>query len=91
MKQMLFKVFFFLFFNSGGHFVWPSATILAILVDGHKRTYEFFFKIRSVAKEEMLFKDISIFSSGGHLVQWRGTVLAISVKGHKKNICVKLS
>ena len=32
-----FSVFFSSVFSSGGHFVQPSGTILAILVKGHKR------------------------------------------------------
>ena len=33
----MFFVFFFSIFSSGGHFVQPSGTILAILVEGHSR------------------------------------------------------
>ena len=49
-----------------------------------------YFEIKSLAWEDMLFKDFSIFSSGGHLAQWSGTILAILVQSQEINISVKI-
>ena len=74
----------------GGHLVYRSGMILAILVGNHLGNIPMKFESH---QEELAFKanysPFSIFSSGGHFVHRSGTVLAILVEGHLSNIPMK--
>ena len=84
----------FSIFSSGGHLVYRSGTILAILVGSHLGNIPMKFESHwpkgsgGVSFLSKLFM-ISIFSSGGHFVHWSRTVLAILVEGHLSNIPMK--
>ena len=84
----------FSIFSSGGHLVYRSGTILAILVGSHLGYIPMKFEshwpkgsggVSFLSK----YSRFSIFSSGGHFVHWSGTVLAILVEGHLSNIPMK--
>ena len=84
----------FSIFSSGGHLVYRSGTILAILVGNHLGNIPMKFKSHwPKGQEELAFKAsysrFSIFSSGGHFVHRSETVLAILVEGHLSNIPMK--
>ena len=78
----------------GGHLVYQSETILAILVGSHLGNIPMKFELHwPRVQEELAFKAnysrFSIFSSGGHFVHRSETVLAILVEGHLSNILMK--
>ena len=53
----------FSFFSSGGHFVKPKGTILAILVKGHKRNISVkLFRNPVIGLRGFLFKGFSILA-----------------------------
>ena len=84
----------FSIFSSGGHLVYRSETILAILVGNHLGNIPMNLNHTCPrVQEEFAFKanysQFSIFSSGGHFVHRSGTVLAILVEGHLSNISMK--
>ena len=86
---MSLKCFFFIF-SYGGHFVQPSITILAYLVEGHARNISMkLFENWSLASEQISFKCFYIFSSGGHFVYQSGKILPILVGSHLGNIPVR--
>ena len=84
----------FSIFSSGGHLVYRSGTILAILVESHLGNIPMKFESHwpkgsgGVSFLSKLFT-VFYFSSGGHFVHWSGTVLAILVEGHLSNIPMK--
>ena len=85
LEELTFKDFSI--FSSGGHLVYRSGTILAILVGSYLGNIRMKFNhIGSRVQEEVAFKAnysrFSIFSSGGHFVHRSETVLAILVYGH---------
>ena len=51
----------FFIFSSGGHFVKPKVTILAILVKGHKRNISVKLFWKNGHRPEMLFKGFFYF------------------------------
>ena len=78
----------------GGHIVYQSEMILAILVGRHLGSIPMKFKSHwPNVQEELAFKadysSFSIFSSDGHFVHRSKTVLAILVEGHLSNILMK--
>ena len=79
----------FSIFSSGGHFLQPSTTIFAYLVEGHSRNISMKLFEDPLSKEQISFKSFSIFSSGSHLVYQSGTILPILVESHLGNIPVK--
>ena len=84
----------FSIFSSGGHLVYWSGTILAILVGNHLGNIPMKFishwpKGSGGVSFHGNYPRFSIFSSGGHFVQRSGTVLAILVEGHLRNIPMK--
>ena len=78
----------------GGHLVYRSRTILAILVGSHLGNIPMKFESHWV-QEELAFKAkknysrFSIFSSGGHFVHQSKTILSFLVEGHLSNIPMK--
>ena len=85
----------FSIFSSGGHLVYRSGTILAILVGSHLGNMPMKFeshwpKGSGVLAFKANYSLFSIFSSGGHFVNQSETVLAILVQGHLSNIPMKL-
>ena len=84
----------FSIFSSGGHLVYRSRTILAILLGSHLGNIHMKFESYwpqgsgGVSFLSKLFT-FSIFSSGGHFVHWSAMVLAILVEGHLSNIPMK--
>ena len=84
----------FSIFSSGGHLVYRSGTILAILVGSHLGNIPMKFDSHwpkgsgGVSFISKIFT-ISIFSSGGHFVHQSKTVFAILVEGHLSNIPIK--
>ena len=85
----------FAIFSSGGHLVYRSGTVLAILVGSHLGNIPMKFEShwpKGSGEVSFLSKLLrfSIFSSGGHFVHQSGTVLAILVEGHLSNIPMKL-
>ena len=84
----------FSIFSSGGHLVYRSGTILAILVGSHLGNNPMKFKShwpKGSGGFSFLSKlyTISIFSSGGHFVHRSETVSALLVEGHLSNIPMK--
>ena len=82
----------FSIFSSGGHLVYRSGTILAILVGSHLGN----MKIESGWPKGSggvsfygNYPPYSIFSSGGHFVHRSEIVLSILVEGHLSNISIK--
>ena len=83
---------FFSIFHSGGHLIYRSKTILAILVGSHLvnipeevcTTLAQWFTRRQHIKQ--IIHVFLFFSSGGHFVHRSETVLAILVEGHLSNI-----
>ena len=81
-------------YSSGGHLVYQSGTILAILVGSHLGNIPMKFESHwpavsgGVSFLSKLFT-IHMFSSGGHFVHRSETVLAILVEGHLSNIPMK--
>ena len=75
-KKMSFKGFSI--FSSSHHFVQPSGTILAILVEGSWRNTSMqIFWNRAISQGRDVVWRFSIFSSGSHLVPWSRTIAAI--------------
>ena len=74
---------------SGGHFVQPGGTILAVLVKRHKWNISVkLFRNRATGRGgDVLLRFYSTFSSSNHFVQQSRTILAM---GRKRNISVKL-
>ena len=75
----------FSIFSSGGHLVYQSGTILAILVGSHLGNIPMKFESHWPKGSGGVsfygnYSQFSIFSSGGHFVQRSGTVLAILVR-----------
>ena len=84
----------FSIFNSGGHLVYRSETILAILVGSHLGNIPMKFESDwPKGSGEVSFYGnyprFFIFSSGGHFVPGSKTVLGILVEGHLSNISMK--
>ena len=84
----------FSIFSSGGHLVYRSGTILAILVGSHLGNIPMKFESHwHKGSGEVSFYGnyprFSIFSSGSHFVQRSETVLAILVEGHLSIIFMK--
>ena len=84
----------FSIFSSGGHLVYQSRTILAILVGSHLGNIPMKFESHwPKGSGEVSFygnyPQFSIFSSGGHFVHQSETVFAILVEGHLSNIPMK--
>ena len=81
-------------FSSGGHLVYRSGTILAILVGSHLGNIPMKFESHWTKGSGGVsfygnYPRFSIFSSGGHFVHRSETVLAILVEGHLSNISMK--
>ena len=84
----------FSIFSSGGHLVYQSGTILAILVESHLDNIPMKFESHWPMGSGGVsfygnYPRFSIFSSGGHFVHGSETVLAILVEGHLSNISLK--
>ena len=84
----------FSIFSSGGHLVYWSGTILAILVGSHLGNIPMKFESHWPKGSGGIsfygnYPRFSIFSSGGHFVHQSETVLAILVEGHLSNISLK--
>ena len=84
----------FSIFSSGGHLVYRSGTILAILVGSHLGNLPMKFesywpKGSGGVSFYGNYPRFSIFSSGSHFVHRSDTVLAILVEGHLSNISMK--
>ena len=84
----------FSIFSSGGHLVYWSGTILAILEGGHLGNTPMKFESHWPKGSGGVsfygnYPWFSIFSSGGHFVHRSETVLAILVEGHLSNISMK--
>ena len=84
----------FSIFNSGGHLVYRSGTILAILVGSHLGNIPMKFESHWPKGSGGVsfygnYPQFSIFSSGGHFVHRSKNVLAILVEGHLSNISMK--
>ena len=84
----------FSIFSSGGHLVYQSETILAILVGSHLGNIPMKFESHWLKGSGGVsfyenYSRFSIFSSGGHFVHQSETVLAILVQGHLSNISMK--
>ena len=77
-------------FNSGGHFIQLSGTILAILVKDHDKNISVKLFQNQATGHGDVIKGFSIFNSGSHFAQRSRTILAILVKSQKRNISVKL-
>ena len=80
--------------SSGGHLVYRSGTILAILVGSHPGNIPMKFESHWPKGSGGVsfygnYPRFSIFTSGGHFVHRSGTVLAILVKGLLSNIPMK--
>ena len=78
----------------GGHLVYRSGTILAILVESHIGNFPMKFESRwpkgsGGVSFKANYSRFSILSSGGHFVLQSETVLAILVEGHLSNIPMK--
>ena len=85
---------YFSIFSFGGHLVYRSGTILAILVGSHLGNIPMKFEshwpkgsggVSFVAN----YSRFSIFSSGSHFIHRSQTVLAILVDGHLSIISMK--
>ena len=84
----------FSIFSSGGHLVYRSGTILAILVGSHLGNIPMKFesywpKGSGGVSFYGNYPRFSIFSSGSHFVHRSEIVLAILVEGHLSNISMK--
>ena len=84
----------FSIFSSGGHLVYQSETILAILVGSYLGNIPMKFESHWPKGSGGVsfygnYPRFSIFSSGGHFVHRSETVLAILVEGHLSNIPLK--
>ena len=84
----------FSIFSSGGHLVYGSGTISAILVGSHLGNIPMKFESHWPKGSGGVsfygnYPRFSIFSSGGHFVHRREIVLAILVEGHLSNISMK--
>ena len=77
----------------GGHLVYRSEMILAILVGSHLGNIHSLNHIGPRVQEELAFKAnysrFSIFSSGGHIFHRSETVLAILLEGNLSIILIK--
>ena len=84
----------FSIFSSGGHLVYRSRMILAILVGSHLGNIPIKFESHWPKGSGGVsfygnYPRFSIFSSGGHIVHRSKTILAILVEGHLSNISLK--
>ena len=84
----------FSIFSSGGHLVYRSGTIVAILVGSHLGNIPMKFESHwPKGQEKLAFKanysGFSIYSSSGHFVHRSETVFPILVEGHLSNIPMK--
>ena len=84
----------FSIFSSGGHLVYRSKTILAILAGSHLGNIPMKFESHWPKGSGGVsfygnYSRFSIFSTGGHFVHRSQTVLAILVEGHLSNIPMK--
>ena len=81
----------FSIFSSGGHLVYQSGTILAILVGSHLGNIPMKFESHwpNGSGGVSFYSQFSIFSSGSHVVHRSRTILAILVEGHLSNIPMK--
>ena len=84
----------FSIFSSGGHLVYRSGTILAILEGAPLGNIPMKFESHWPKGSEEVsfygnFPRFSIFSSGGHFIHRSETVLTILVEGHLGNISMK--
>ena len=89
---MAFKGFYI--FSSGGHLVYRSKTILAILVGSHLGIIRGKFKLhwpKGLGGEllKQIIYVVLFFSSGGHFVHQSKTVLDNLVEGYISNISLK--
>ena len=78
LEEMSFKCFST--FSSVCHFVQPSETILAILVEGHRRnTSVQYFEIGPLVKDEISFEDfLHVFVAlAAIFVKWSRTTVTI--------------
>ena len=77
----------FLIWSSGSHFVQPSRTICAILVEGIMKTQfcEIILHLDQWFRRRCVLKIFLIWSSGDHFVQPSGTICAILVEGIMRN------
>ena len=81
--------------GSGGHSVYRSRTILAILVGSYLGNIPVKFKLHwpkgsgGSRLKKQIIHIFFIFSSGGNFVHQRETVLAILAEGHLSNIPMK--
>ena len=81
-------------FSSGGHLVYRSGKVLAILVGSHLGNIPMKFESHwPMGSGGVSFNGnyprFSIFSSGGHFIHRSETVLAILVEGLLSNISMK--
>ena len=80
----------FSIFSSGGHLVYRSRTILAILVGSHRGNIPIKFESHSErVQEELAFKQIIhdfLFLALAAIFSSKQTVLAILVEGQIRNI-----
>ena len=84
----------FSIFSSGGHLVYRSGTVLAILLGSHQGNIPMKFESHwPKGSGKFSFKAnysrFSIFSSGGHFVHRSKTILTILLEGHLTNIPMK--
>ena len=84
----------FSIFSSGGHLVYRSGTILAILVGSHLGNIPMKFESHWPKGSGGVsfygnYPRFSIFSSGGHFLLRSKTVFAILVEGHLSNTPLK--
>ena len=80
----------FSIFSSGGHLVYRSEKVLAILVESHLGNIPMKFESHWPKGSGGVsfygnYSRFSIFSSGGHFVHRSRTVLAIFKEGHLSN------
>ena len=84
----------FSIFSTGGHLVYWSGTILAILVWSYLGNISVKFESHRLRVQEGLtfkanYSRFSIFSCGGHFVNRSGTVFATLVEDELSNIPLK--
>ena len=84
----------FSIFSSGGHLVYRSGTILAILVGSHLGSIPMKFESHWPKGSGGVsfygnYPRFSIFSSGGHFVYRSETIIALLVEGHLSNLSMK--
>ena len=84
----------FLYLALGGHFVYRSKMILAILLGSHLGNVPVKFESHWIkglggGSIKANYSRFSVFSFGGHFVHRNGTVFTILVEGHLSNIPMK--